>query len=636
MAEKVRDMHNVSPELVRELGGSRANRAYDRVAPYIGVPGKFKIPLDKSGKRTLRLRNDANGNVEHADYKKKKSSFFKKALGAVLTVASIIPSPIQPFAAAANGIMGAINGFKSGNIIGGLASAAGAFAGVAGGLGKMVGGTALNATAKTLGGASKVLGGISAVANGIKNKDLGSIISGAAGLVANGAGAASTGLRNAAQNVQNLSNAVTGIKNKDLAGVLSAGSGLAATAGNQGLADNLRTGAMAASTIQAVKDGNINGIAGGLAGLGVDVYERNQAAQAAQAQQALANPPAVGQLPPESLAPAPGAAPGTAAGASAATGNPADPGFVGPPAPGQAATAYTVKPGDTLSEIAAKSGTTVDALMQANPALTNANQIQAGQALNVPGATGSYVETATDILDSAKKAVSSAKKAVKLGQAAGALRNVDEIAQNLSRASHALTNVDTDIARLRALPNPTGAQSAALSSLLEQRTGLSKTIRSNLTNATSLNALDKVGKAFSVYDAATKDSQVTVEGKAANYFAQSAVGGMLVKLSPALAIGDTAVGLLDAGLAVGGVPTRFQPGTYISPGKVLGSSVDNITGFADAVYSGDTAGLDNLHERNLSGKNGWLFQQAAQAGDYWAQFGIGGGLKNFWNTVTGP
>jgi LysM repeat protein len=640
MAEKVKDLGNVSPELVRELGGSRANRAYDRVAPYVGVPGKFKIPLDKSGKRTLRLRNDANGNVEKADYKKKKTSFFKKALGAVLTVASIIPSPIQPFAAAANGVMGAINGFKSGNVLGGLASAAGAFAGVAGGIGKMVGGTALNATAKTLGGASRVLGGISSVAQGIKNKDLGSIISGAAGLVANGAGAASQGLKNAAENVQNLSNAVTGIKNKDVAGVLAAGSGLAATAGNQGLADNLRTGALAASTIQAAKDGNINGVAAGLAGLGVDAYERNQAAKAAQAQEAAAaaNNQAA-SVAPESLAPgdngvapAQGATANAAADPASATAEASTPAEAG----ANASTAYTVRPGDTLSEIAAKSGTTVDALMQANPDIKDANQIRSGQVVNVPDADGNFASTAKDVLDSAKATVSNAKKVVKLGQAAGALKNVDEIAKTLSEASYALSNVDADIARLRALPNPTAAQASTLSALEEQRTGLARTIRTGVANANSLKVLDKVGKAFSVYDAATKESQVSIEGKVANYAAQSAVGGMLAKLSPALAIGDTAVGLLDAGLAAGGVDPKYQVGTYISPGKVLGSSVDNITGFADAVYSGDTKGLESLHERNLSGKNGWLFQQAANAGEYWAQYGITGGLKNFWNTVTGP
>jgi hypothetical protein len=165
---------------------------------------------------------------------------------------------------------------------------------------------------------------------------------------------------------------------------------------------------------------------------------------------------------------------------------------------------------------------------------------------------------------------------------------------------------------------------------------VAKTITGGLADAKALNVLDKVGKTFTLIDAATKESQVSLEGKAANFVGQNTVGAMLAKLSPALAIGDTAVGLLDLGLETAGLDPKYQVGTYVSPGKVLSSSVDNITGFADAVVNQDTRGLESLHERNLSGKNGWLFQQAAQAGDYWAQYGVSGGLRNFWNTVTGP
>lgn len=46
---------------------------------------------------------------------------------------------------------------------------------------------------------------------------------------------------------------------------------------------------------------------------------------------------------------------------------------------------YSVKSGDTLSEIAAKNGTTVKALLDANPQIKGADRIQAGQSINVPG-----------------------------------------------------------------------------------------------------------------------------------------------------------------------------------------------------------------------------------------------------------
>src|SRR5690606_15074098 len=57
-------------------------------------------------------------------------------------------------------------------------------------------------------------------------------------------------------------------------------------------------------------------------------------------------------------------------------------GEAGPaPAP---ATSYTIRPGDTLSEIAARMGTTVQALAQAN-GIRNPDLIHAGATLSVPG-----------------------------------------------------------------------------------------------------------------------------------------------------------------------------------------------------------------------------------------------------------
>jgi len=45
---------------------------------------------------------------------------------------------------------------------------------------------------------------------------------------------------------------------------------------------------------------------------------------------------------------------------------------------------YTVFPGDTLSELAIQFGVPVSTLMQYNPAITDPNQIYAGQAIFVP------------------------------------------------------------------------------------------------------------------------------------------------------------------------------------------------------------------------------------------------------------
>ena len=55
---------------------------------------------------------------------------------------------------------------------------------------------------------------------------------------------------------------------------------------------------------------------------------------------------------------------------------------------GEGASTVTVQPGDTLSDIAAKNNTTVEAIMKANPGITDPNLIQAGANLTIPGKTG--------------------------------------------------------------------------------------------------------------------------------------------------------------------------------------------------------------------------------------------------------
>lgn len=47
---------------------------------------------------------------------------------------------------------------------------------------------------------------------------------------------------------------------------------------------------------------------------------------------------------------------------------------------------YTIKSGDTLGEIAERFNTTVDAILRANPGITDADQIQVGQVITIPGA----------------------------------------------------------------------------------------------------------------------------------------------------------------------------------------------------------------------------------------------------------
>ena len=58
-----------------------------------------------------------------------------------------------------------------------------------------------------------------------------------------------------------------------------------------------------------------------------------------------------------------------------------------PPSGGSGAE-YTVKSGDSLSAIAARNGTTVDKILQANPQIKNPNAISVGQEIKLPGKGG--------------------------------------------------------------------------------------------------------------------------------------------------------------------------------------------------------------------------------------------------------
>ena len=76
-------------------------------------------------------------------------------------------------------------------------------------------------------------------------------------------------------------------------------------------------------------------------------------------------------------------------------GNPTPPPNNPPPASGQT---YYVQKGDTLRIIAAKFGTTVDAILKANPKITNANLIYVGQAITIPAGVSTYVVQKGDTL----------------------------------------------------------------------------------------------------------------------------------------------------------------------------------------------------------------------------------------------
>jgi len=69
-----------------------------------------------------------------------------------------------------------------------------------------------------------------------------------------------------------------------------------------------------------------------------------------------------------------------------------------PPPPSPSGQTYYVVRGDTLRIIAARFGTTVDAILKVNPNITNPNVIYVGQAVSIPAGVTTYVVQRGDTL----------------------------------------------------------------------------------------------------------------------------------------------------------------------------------------------------------------------------------------------
>jgi spore coat assembly protein SafA len=74
------------------------------------------------------------------------------------------------------------------------------------------------------------------------------------------------------------------------------------------------------------------------------------------------------------------------------------PGTVPPVTPPPSGQSYTVQKGDTMKKIAERFGVSLDVLIKANPQVTNINLIYIGQKLNVPSGVTVYVVTKGDTL----------------------------------------------------------------------------------------------------------------------------------------------------------------------------------------------------------------------------------------------
>lgn len=69
-----------------------------------------------------------------------------------------------------------------------------------------------------------------------------------------------------------------------------------------------------------------------------------------------------------------------------------------PPPPPPSGQTYYVKKGDTLRKIASKFSTTVNAILKVNPQITNPNLIYVGQAIKIPSGVSTYIVQRGDTL----------------------------------------------------------------------------------------------------------------------------------------------------------------------------------------------------------------------------------------------
>jgi hypothetical protein len=256
-------------------------KAFNQIVDQLKSPGDAKLTFKIAGKKyQAKVHFDPTKGELDIQIKRKKGFLGKlwdgvKKYGQLaLSIASFIPGPIGVAARIASAVISAVGAFKKGDILGGLAAAAGALAGGASALA----GKAVSGVAKTVATVASVVekGATAAkgVIDGIKNKNWGSVL----GAIATGASGVAGALGEGAKKLANTMNEVstwatrgntalqvaTAAKNGDIIGALSAGSelvsGIAPKSRAADTFQRLAAGAsMAQNTYDAAKRGDVLG-----------------------------------------------------------------------------------------------------------------------------------------------------------------------------------------------------------------------------------------------------------------------------------------------------------------------------------------------------------------------------------------
>jgi len=123
-----------------------------------------------------------------------------------------------------------------------------------------------------------------------------------------------------------------------------------------------------------------------------------------------------------------------------------------------------------------------------------------------------------------------------------------------------------------------------------------------------------VGAAVEAVESYIDSPAQTKGGRVANA-ALGAGAGALTMANPYVALVDLAA------------PKGYKPG------EVFHGTADAVTAIGEGVFTGDIRAMDEFHKRSMQGDYGRVMKAASEAGEFWAEKGIVGGLKEFADAV---
>jgi hypothetical protein len=135
-----------------------------------------------------------------------------------------------------------------------------------------------------------------------------------------------------------------------------------------------------------------------------------------------------------------------------------------------------------------------------------------------------------------------------------------------------------------------------------------------VSNKTFVRSLIIVGAAVEAVESYIDSPAQTTGGRVVN--------GALGAGSGALTMANPYVALIDLA-----APKGYKPG------ELFHGTADAVTAIGEGVATGDLRAMDEFHKRSMHGDYGRVMKAASEAGEYWAEKGIVGGLKEFADAV---